>query len=153
MQPMVAMFYLNESSVVNGLQYRLRGEGSSEGFVRHRINDDRFVAQRGSTLAAYWPFIALQSPNGNVQLLFFDGRNPWTTTSLATAIESTRLAVVPTSRSADRITWDGWVAVFYQAQEGRIRSLVNPQSIDPSDELADLTEIWEDSKHSLRGSN
>ncbi|KAH7325622.1 hypothetical protein B0I35DRAFT_474374 [Stachybotrys elegans] len=104
---MVAMFYLNESSVVNGLQYRITGEGSSEGFIRHRINDDRFVAQRDSTLAAYWPYIVFQSPNADVELLFFDGRNPWTSTRLPTAIDGTRLAVVPTSRSANNITWDG----------------------------------------------
>ncbi|VUC32460.1 unnamed protein product [Clonostachys rosea] len=113
------MFYLNDSSVVNGINYIRSG-----GFNPDSVNNETFKnAIDGSDLAAYWPYVAYQSIDGILQLIIF----PWKIKDLKIrAKHGSRLALIPTSRNFTEIQNSGRWALVYQNEDGKIITLEDP---------------------------
>ncbi|KAH7303099.1 hypothetical protein B0I35DRAFT_415392 [Stachybotrys elegans] len=69
-----------------------------------------------------------------------------------------KLALVPISRNATRIRYDGWWAVLYQAEGGNLVAIVNPtgqntgslgelSDLWTSNDSADIRQAWFDTNH------
>uniref|UniRef100_A0A8H7K6M3 Fucose-specific lectin n=1 Tax=Bionectria ochroleuca TaxID=29856 RepID=A0A8H7K6M3_BIOOC len=115
----VEMFFLNDSSVVNGINYV-----RSNGFNPDSVNNETFKnAIDGSDLAAYWPYVAYQSIDSVLQLIIY----PWKNKDLKIrAKRGSRLALIPTSRNFTEIQDSGRWALVYQNEDGKIITLEDP---------------------------
>ncbi|KAI9154841.1 hypothetical protein HJFPF1_07400 [Paramyrothecium foliicola] len=137
------LFYLNDSSVVNGINYN--EEKSSNGFGYDSINSVGFTSVEGGSMAAYWPLILFQDMNAHLQLILFDGVQPWSSFDLSIlAMDQTELAIVPITRNYTRVLHDGWIGLFYQDTAGKLIPRANPRDTvkGGAKELAGLMQWW-----------
>ncbi|KAK0634202.1 hypothetical protein B0T14DRAFT_467522 [Immersiella caudata] len=111
-------------------------------FTDDSVNAKQYTMGPNSSLASYWPWTVYQDSADrlhHVRNLLLSGDAPqadWDNNVMEiTALNGSRLAVVPMSTNMTRITQKGGYAVFYQNPQGRlsvsITSLDSPQ-LDPT---------------------
>ncbi|KAK0652631.1 hypothetical protein B0T16DRAFT_406536 [Cercophora newfieldiana] len=124
MQPQTQLFY-------TGGEVRLLGtninDQSDPRIVEDSINNMAYTADRESSLAAYWPWLVCQSPNGglvhvrNNPPANLDPSASWGSFDIGvTALAGTKLAMVPLSTNYTKIADKGGYAVFYQGTDSRL---------------------------------
>jgi len=124
MQAQTQLFY-------TGGDVRLLGtnmnDQSDPRVVEDSINNAAYTTDRESSLAAYWPWLVCQSPNGGLVHVRNNppaNLNPASTWGSAdigvTALAGTKLAMVPLSTNYTNIAGKGGYGVFYQGTDSRL---------------------------------
>jgi hypothetical protein len=110
-------FYINNAWELTGENFRV-GYTPTTGSTDSVANAQPVAADIGSNVASYWPYVALQKPDGGLQLVTYMLNGAWSNQTLPlTASKGTGIAIVPQTATYASPYKSG---LLYRTEDGQL---------------------------------